>query len=103
MDCLARIKELLSERGWTMYQLAQMAEIPQSTLSNLFIRNNAPTIPTLEKICGAFDISMSDFFDVGNAKETEEQQLLAQWKRLPKSAKDAFFELICLYNKKTSP
>ena len=62
MDCLQRIKELLNERGWTMYQLAQKSGIPQSTLSNLFIRNNAPTIQTLEKICEAFGITLAEFF-----------------------------------------
>ena len=76
MDCLGRIKELLSERGWSMYQLAQKADIPQSTLSNLFIRNNAPTIPTLEKLCYALGISMSDFFNVPVDLQNDEQMLL---------------------------
>ena len=62
MNCLNRIQELLKERNWSMYTLSQRAGIPQSTLSNLFLRCNSPTIPTLERICGAFGITLEEFF-----------------------------------------
>ena len=96
MDCLARIRELLAERNWSMYQLSQAAGIPQSTLSNLFIRCNAPTIPTLEKICDALGITMSEFFSKEQEnKENEENELLTEWRKLSPETKDAFLTLIC--------
>ncbi|MBQ3018728.1 MAG: helix-turn-helix transcriptional regulator [Clostridia bacterium] len=100
MDCLKRIKDLLSERNWTMYQLSQRAKIPQSTLSNLFIRNNAPTIQTLEKICEAFGITMTEFFGGEASLPMEENELLSEFRRLPKETKLAVIELLKQYPKK---
>ncbi len=98
MDCLARIKELLDERSWSMYQLARKANIQQSTLSNLFIRNNAPTIPTLEKICDAFGITIVEFFGGDkNFRTDEEKELLFLWNKLPKESKDAIIALLKSY------
>ena len=48
MDIIKHIKDLMEERGWTNYRLGKEAGLSQSTITNLFNRNNAPTIPTLE-------------------------------------------------------
>lgn len=94
MDCLARIKDLLEERHWTMYQLAQKAEIPQSTLTNLFARNNAPTIPTLEKICFAFGITLSEFFNDKSQIDEQEQIVLSRWRSLSPESKSTLTEFL---------
>lgn len=44
------------------YRLAKESELPQSTISYLFKRNNAPTNPTIEAICRAFGIMLAQFF-----------------------------------------
>jgi transcriptional regulator with XRE-family HTH domain len=62
LDTLERIRNLLIERNWTEYKLAKEAGLPQSTISTLFRRNNLPSIPTLEAICGGLGITMSQFF-----------------------------------------
>jgi len=62
MNILLRIKELLKRRNWTIYKLSKLSGVSQSTLSNLFKRNNAPTISTLESICKTFGITLSQFF-----------------------------------------
>jgi len=62
MNVLKRIKELMNAKGWSEYRLAKEAELPQSTISHLFKRNNAPTYPTIEAICRAFGITLSHFF-----------------------------------------
>lgn len=100
MDCLQRIKELLNERNWTMYQLAQKSGIPQSTLSNLFIRSNAPTIQTLEKICEAFGVTVAEFFGGECQLPKEEAEMLNEFRKLPKEAKKAVIQLLTLYPKK---
>lgn len=73
MDCLERIRTLLEERGWSVYRLAQEAGVPQSTLANLFLRNNMPTVPTLERICQALGITMAEFFSQQPTLPPEEE------------------------------
>ena len=62
MDAQKRIKQLMEERGWTDYRLAKEANLSHSTITNVFKRNNAPTLPTLEVICRAFGITLAQFF-----------------------------------------
>ena len=66
MDAQKRIKQLMEERGWTDYRLAKEANLSHSTITNVFKRNNAPTLPTLEVICRAFGITLAQFFAEGS-------------------------------------
>jgi len=59
---LERIMELRKERGWTEYYLATRADLPQSTISTWYKRDTMPTISSIERICDAFGISLSQFF-----------------------------------------
>ena len=43
MDAKARIKELMTQRGWSIYRLSQESGIAMSTLTNLFRRGQQPT------------------------------------------------------------
>ncbi len=97
MDCLERIRFLLKERGWSVYKLAQTAEIPQSTLANLFMRNNVPTIPTLERICEALGITLAEFFSEDGTVSSEERldrSMKEKWNRLALIDKQLVLELI---------
>jgi len=62
MNVLARIKELLDDRGWSYYRLAKNMDKPTNTVSDMFKRNTIPSIPTLELICHAFGITLQEFF-----------------------------------------
>ena len=62
MDILERISELRQERNWSEYQLAKHSGLTQSTISSWYQKNLLPSIPSLEKICDAFQISLSQFF-----------------------------------------
>ena len=66
MDAQKRIKQLSEERGWTDYRLAKESGLSHSTVTNMLNRNNAPTLPTLESVCKAFGITLSQFFSEGN-------------------------------------
>ena len=59
MDAQRRIKELMEERKWTDYRLAKESNLSHSTVTNMFNRNNAPTLPTLEAVCRAFGITLA--------------------------------------------
>jgi transcriptional regulator with XRE-family HTH domain len=96
MDILKRIKELQEARGWSNYRLARNAELSERSLNNLFRLKNLPTIPTLEALCGAFNITLSQFFtESGEAVElTQEQsEMLDRWNRLTKEQQRALLEL----------
>lgn len=62
MNVLDRIVELRTERNWTEYQLAEKSGLTQSTISSWYRKDLSPSIPSLEKICDAYDITMSQFF-----------------------------------------
>lgn len=62
MDVLDRIVELRQKRGWSEYRLAEESDITQSTISSWYRKNMIPSIPSLSKICDAFDITLSQFF-----------------------------------------
>ena len=61
-DILSVITAYREERGWTEYQLAERSGLPQSTISSWYRKNMVPTIPSLEKICMAFGITLSQLF-----------------------------------------
>ena len=62
MDILEKITELREERHWTEYQLAEKSGLTQSTISSWYRKGLVPSIPSLEKICDAFGLSLSQFF-----------------------------------------
>ena len=86
MDTQKRIRELMEERRWTDYRLAKEANLSHSTVTNMFNRNNAPTLPTLEAVCRAFGITLAQFFAEGEeAQLTEDQQKLFSMQFAPSS------------------
>ena len=89
--------ELMEERGWTDYRLAKEANLSHSTITNVFKRNNAPTLPTLEVICRAFGITLAQFFaEGGEAVEItdEQRELFAKWSTLTEKQKALLLEFI---------
>lgn len=62
MDILNKITELREERHWSEYQLAEKSGLTQSTISSWYRKGILPSIPSLEKICDAFGLSLSQFF-----------------------------------------
>lgn len=62
MNVLDRIVELRTAKGWSEYQLAEESGMTQSTISSWYRRHMTPSVPSLERICDAFDISLSQFF-----------------------------------------
>ncbi len=93
MDVLGRIKTLMKNADWTEYKLAKESHLSQSTISNMFVRNTLPTIPTLENICNAFNISLSDFF-LEEKEKNEQKQLLSNFAMLNKEQKRLVIKLI---------
>lgn len=97
VDVLARITEYREARGWTEYQLAERSGLPQSTISSWFRKRMMPTIPSLEKICIAFGITISQLFANENelvSLTSTQRKLLESWSRLDDEKQAAVFQLI---------
>lgn len=84
MDVAARLKQLMDERHWTMYKLAQEADVPWSTINNFYRRRSEPSISTLQYLCEGLGITLAQFFDTGERTDVsaEQQYVLERWSRL---------------------
>jgi len=69
-----RILELCREQDYTINKLAKLSKIAPSPLQEFIngTRNNI-RIPTVYKICEAFDISIYDFFNTNDFKNLEQE------------------------------
>ena len=91
---LIRIEELCELNNWTHYRLAKESDIPLNSMNNMLKRNTYPTIPTLDKICEGFGITLKDFFDFDyspskseNDFSSEELQFLRRYHSLSRTEK----------------
>lgn len=87
--CIRRIKELMEKNHFNTYRLASKAGISLSTLTSMFDKNTDPRVQTLEKICSACNISVSQFFERSSKDLTAEQEhLLEVYDHLSPAAKE---------------
>lgn len=103
MDVLKRINRLRLERDWSIYRLSLESNIPQSTLTNMFNRETQPSIATLELLCGAFGITLSEFFDEEEevqADAVDDKDLLKVFQSLSDHEKRLVLDLMKELNKK---
>lgn len=96
-DILAAILEYRTARGWSEYQLAERSGLPQSTISSWYRKNMVPSVPSLEKICAAFGITLSQLFAEGEEAVVltpSQRALLMRWDRLEEDQKSVVFALL---------
>ncbi len=99
MDILKKINKLRIERNWSVYRLSVESGLPQSTITNMFNRETLPSITTLEMLCQAFKISLSDFFKENADENSEaENNLLATYNSLSKEEQKLISDLIYILN-----
>ena len=92
-----KILALCEERGWTLYRLATEACITPSTLTSCINRDTPPKIDTLESICEALGITLSQFFLNDEEYEVlskKEKELITLYRALPEGKKNAFIDLL---------
>lgn len=96
MDAKAHIKELMNERGWTIYELAKRSGLAQTTISNMWKRNTEPTLPSLRAICKGFGITLAQFFAEGELVELtpEQQRFFVHWAALSPEQKEMLINLV---------
>ena len=96
MDPNVKLRQLLDQRGWSEYRLAKEAGLAESTVINIFKRNTVPSIPTLEMICGAFGLTLAQFFAEDTMIEASDdfRALFDAWKYLTPTQKQAVIALL---------
>lgn len=101
MDILTRLVELQKQRGWTDYRIAKEAGLSPNTVSNIYRRNNIPSMPTLEALCKAFGITMAQFFAKDDLVELtpELRELFHAWTALNEDQKAAIWQILKSYEK----
>lgn len=103
MDAKERIKQIMKSKNISEYRLTKLSGLSQSTISNIFNRNTAPTIPTIEAICNGLGISMSQFFAEDTQTDVylneEQREMFNAWSTLTAEQKEVINDLIKVFNK----
>ena len=78
--------------------MAEHSGLTQSTISSWYRKDILPTLPSLERICIAFGISISQFFDDNNNEITiinpKQKQLLEAATKLDNEQYDSLIHFL---------
>ena len=96
-DILRMIRRNREARGWTEYQLAERSGLPQSTISSWYKKGMTPSFSSLEKICDAFGMTLSEFFADGEdrvALTESQRRMITGWNCLNAQQQRALLALM---------
>ncbi len=97
MNVIEKLNKLRLERNMSVYRLAELSGLNQSTLANTFSRGTVPSVQNLEIICETLGLTLSQFF---NENETlvpmtaDEAEFFANYKRLSPDVKDSVNKIV---------
>ena len=95
MDILKKINQLRLDKNWSLYRISVESGVPQSTITNMFNRETLPSIITLQSICNAFGITLSDFFKEEEISENlDYAEFEGIYEKLPNDVKKSIFKLM---------
>lgn len=93
----ARVKELCEKYHVSKYRLAQLTGMSQTAVGNIMKMESIPTIPTLEKICDAFGITLAQFF-AGEGKRPdlskEQREIIETWDELGREERRILLQFV---------
>ena len=69
MDTIKRVYDLIKERNISLYQLSQMSGVSYSTVKTTEKRGGQLKVDTIERICEALGITMSEFFQESSSPQ----------------------------------
>ena len=102
MDVIAKLNKLRLERNMSVYRLAELTGINQSTLANTFSRGTIPSIQNLEIMCECLGVTLSQFFSEDEINVTlskDEKELLTAYEKLPHEIKGCVLEMVTTLEK----
>lgn len=91
-----RIKQLREQQGWTQSELAKKAVLSQAAISQFEEGNRLPSMQALEKVAGAFQMSVSSLLKDLSHTDEEKEQLI---KLLTENLRDLPKESIVAMNR----
>lgn len=97
MDIHGRIKELINLKDISLYKLSDITGIHKTTVYNWYNDNHyTPDRKSIELICAALDISLTEFYSGidENELDGEQMHLLELFAKVPKSKRKVVFELL---------
>lgn len=108
MNVVERLNELMKKQGLTDYQLAKLSGLSTSTIANMRKRNTTPTVPTLESICEALNISLSQFFADDASVQAypitlKQKRFLDYYVQLSEKQQDLLFEIVLNMRNENNP
>ena len=100
-NILNTITAYREERKWSLYDLAVHAEMKSTTISTWYNEDTIPSIPSLVKICDAFQITLSEFFAKAEGSQSapvaltsQQMQVIEKWSILRPDQQEAFLNLL---------
>lgn len=97
MDVIEKLNALRLEQNLSVYRLAELSGINQSTLANSFSRKTVPSIKHLEMLCDTLGVTLSQFFteDETLIKLTpDEIKFMKNYRRLPQNVRHAMSDMV---------
>ena len=91
-----KITSLCEKRDISKYRLSQLSGISQSSLGRIMAQENLPSLITLEKICIALGVTLSQFFQEGNSENLTEKQkeVLRIWNNLSTNEQETVMSML---------
>ena len=97
MNVIEKLNKLRLERNMSVYRLAELSGINQSTLANTFSRGTVPSVKHLELLCETLGVTLAQFFTEDEKPMSLSQQeikLINNYRRLPESIKNSLANII---------
>lgn len=97
MDIIKKLNKLRLERNMSVYRLAELSGINQSTLANTFSRGFVPSIKHLEALCDTLGVTLAQFFteDEEPMRLTpQETQFMLNFRKLPYNVKNSIQDIV---------
>lgn len=95
MNLANRLKTIRTNKGYSVYKLAQISEISSTYIHEIEKGKKQPTVEVISKLCNALNITLSDFFkEELKKKPINIDEVVKELKNLTPSQLEAINNLI---------
>lgn len=96
IDIIGKLNRMRLERNLSVYRLAELSGINQSTLANTFSRGTVPSVNNLEILCETMGVTLAQFFTDSECVVSltpEEARFFSEYKKLPAEIRHALCDI----------
>ena len=96
MNIVEKIDKIRIQKGWSFYKLAQESGLTQQTFTKWISGKAIPTLPALEAICKAYDMSLANLFAENQMTELTDdtKYVFENWNYLSNKEKESIKSII---------